>query len=73
MRLAGQQPGVQVGGFPAAAGGPSEGCAVWGFALAEQQVVRAAFDELAVLEAKSFRAGTPPAAGRLSPLSLAWM
>jgi hypothetical protein len=67
MRLAGQQPGVQVGGFPAAAGRPSERCAVWGFALAEQQVVRAAFDALAVLEAEGFRTGAPPAARRVSP------
>jgi hypothetical protein len=67
MRLADQQAGIDVLGFPAAAGRLSEGCAVWGFALAEQQVIRAAFDDLAVLEAESLRTGAPPAAGRLSP------
>ena len=67
MRLAGQQAGIDVLGFPAAAGRPSERCAVWGFALAEQQVIRAAFDALAVLEAEGFRAGAPPAARWLSP------
>ena len=35
MRLACQQPDVQVGGFLATAGRPSEGCAVWAFALAD--------------------------------------
>jgi hypothetical protein len=67
MRLADQQPGVQIGGFLAAAGRPSERCAVWGFGLAQQQVIRAAFDELAVLEAESFRTEAPPTARRLSP------
>jgi hypothetical protein len=67
IRLAGQQAGKDVLGFPAGAGRLSEGCAVWGFALAEQQVIRAAFDELAVLEAESFRTRAPPTARRLSP------
>ena len=67
MRLAGQQAGIDVLGFPAAARWLSEGCAVWGFALAEQQVIRAAFDKVAVLKAESLRTGAPPAARRLSP------
>jgi hypothetical protein len=73
MRLGGQQLGVQVGGFPAVSRSPAQPGAVWGFALAEQQIIRLALDPLAMLESKGFRAGAPPAAGRLSPLSPAWM
>ena len=66
VRLGGQQAGVQVGGFAAAIGGPAQRGAVGGLALAEEQVVRVAFDPLAGLEAEGFRAGAPPAAGRLA-------
>jgi hypothetical protein len=52
VRLDGQQPRVQVGGFAAAAGGPAELGAIGGPALAEQQVVRLALDRLAWLEAE---------------------
>ena len=67
VRLGGQQLRVHVGGFPAVARGPAELGAVGGLALAEQQVIRLALDPLAGLEAEGFRAGAPPAAGRLSP------
>ena len=66
VRLGGQQAGVQVGGFAAAVGGPAQRGAVGGLALAEQQVVGLALDCLAGLEAEGFRAGAPPAAGRLA-------
>ena len=66
VRLGGQQPGVQVRGFPAAVRGPAQRGAVGGFALAEQQVIRFALDHLAGLEAERFGAWAPPAAGRLS-------
>ena len=66
VRLGGQQPGVQVGGFAAAVGGLAQRGAVGGFALAEQQVVGLALDRLAGLEAEGLGAGAPPAAGRLS-------
>ena len=48
-------------------GRPAELGAVRGLALAEQQVIRSALDDLAVLEAECFRARAPPAARRLSP------
>ena len=67
VRLGGQQRGVQVGGFAAVARGPAQRGAVRGLALAEQQVVRLALDSLAGLEAERLGAGSPPAAGRLSP------
>ena len=67
VRLGGQQPGVQVRGFPAAVRRPAQWGAVGSLALAEQQVVRLALDPLAMLEAERFRARAPPAAGRLSP------
>ena len=73
VRLGGQQRGVQVGGFAAAARRPPQLGAVRGLALAEQQVIGLALDPLARLEAERFRAGAPPAAWWLSPLSLAWM
>jgi hypothetical protein len=44
MRLGGQQPGVDVRGFPAVTRRLAQLGAVWGFALAEQQVIRAALD-----------------------------
>ena len=66
VRLGGQQPGVQVGGFAAAVGGPAQLGAVGSFALTEQQVVGLALDRLAGLEAEGLGAGAPPAAGRLS-------
>ena len=66
VRLGGQQPGVQVGGFAAAVGGLAQPGAVGGFALAEQQVIRATLDRLAGLEAECLGAGAPPAAGRLA-------
>ena len=67
VRLGGQQPGVQVGGFAAVVWRPAELGAVGGLALAEQQVVRLALDRLAGLEAEGPRAGAPPAAGWFSP------
>src|SRR5689334_21065918 len=67
MRFSCQQPGVQISGLAAAVGRPAQLGAVGGLALAEQQVVRLTLDPLARLEAERFRAGTPPAAGRLSP------
>ena len=70
VRLSGQQPGVQVSGFAAAARGPAKLGAVRGPTLTEQQVIRFAFDRLAGLEAECFGAGAPPAAGRL-PADLA--
>jgi hypothetical protein len=63
VRLGGQQPGIDVRGLAAAA----KPGAVWCFALAEQQVVRAALYYLAVLEAECLRGRAPPAAGRFSP------
>ena len=66
VRFGGQQPGVHVGGFAAAAGRPAQLGAVGRPALAEQQVVRFALDRLAMLEAKGSGAGAPPAAGRLT-------
>ena len=66
VRLGGQQPGVQVGGFAAAVGWLAQPGAVGGFALAEQQVVGFALDRLAGLEAEGLGAGAPPAAGRLA-------
>ena len=66
VRLGGQQRGVQVGGFAAAARGPAQRGAVGGLALAEQQVIRFALDSLAGFEAEGPGAWSPPAAGRLS-------
>ena len=66
VRLGGQQPGVQVGGFAAAARGPAQLSAVGAFALAEQQVIRLTLDRLAGLEAERLGAGAPPPARRLS-------
>jgi hypothetical protein len=62
----GQQAGVDVGGILATARRPAELGAVGRLALAEQQVIRSAFHDLAGLEAECLRARTPPAAGRLS-------
>ena len=73
VRFGGQQRGVQVGGFAPAVGGPAQRRFVGGLALAEEQVVRLALDPLARLEAERLSAWAPPAAGRLSSLSLAWM
>ena len=70
VRLGGQQPGVDVGGFPAAARRPAQRRAVRGLPLAEQQVIRLPLDHLARLEAEGLRARPPPAAGRL-PAALA--
>jgi hypothetical protein len=67
LRLGGQQLHVQVGGFAAITRRPAQLGAIWGLALAEQQVIRLAVDHLARLQAKSPRAGTPPAARRFSP------
>ena len=67
VRLGGQQLRVQVGGLAAAVWRPAQRGAVGGLALAEQQVIRLALDHLARLEAESFGARAPPAAGRLSP------
>jgi hypothetical protein len=50
VRLGGQQPGVQVSGFPAAARRPAQCGAAGSPALAEQQVIRLALDHLAGLE-----------------------
>ena len=67
VRLGGQQQLVDVGGFAAGIGVPTELGAVRGLALAEQQVIRLALDPLAGLEAEHFRARAPPPARRLSP------
>ena len=67
VQLGGQQLHVQVGGFAAITRRPAQLGAIWGLALAEQQVIRLALDHLARLQAKSPRAGTPPAARRFSP------
>ena len=67
VRLGCQQRGVQISSLAAVARGPAQWGAVGGFALAEQQVVRFAFDRLAGLEAERLGAGAPPAAGWLSP------
>ena len=48
-------------------GASAELGAVGGLALAEQQVIRFAFNPLAGLETERLGAGTPPAARRLSP------
>jgi hypothetical protein len=66
VRFSGQEAGVQAGGFAAGVGGPAQCGAVRGLALAEQQVVGMALDRLAGLQAERFRAGAPPAAGRLA-------
>jgi hypothetical protein len=66
VRLCGEQAGVDVGGFPAAAWWPAQRRAVRGLTLAEQQVIGFALDHLARLEAEGFRARAPPAAGRLT-------
>src|SRR4029077_6705111 len=50
----------------AVAGGPSQRGAVRGFAFAEQQVVGLSLDPLAMVEAKSLGAGTPPASRRFT-------
>ena len=74
VRLGGQQPGVQVRGFPAAVRRPAQRGAIGSLALAEQQVVRLALDRLAVLEAERFaRLGPTSGQAALPPLSLAWM
>ena len=67
VRLGGQQLRVQVGGFAATTRRPAQLGAVGGLALAEQQVIRLALDHLAGLQAKSPRAGAPPAARWFSP------
>ena len=66
VRLGGQEPGVEVRGFPGVGGGPAQRGAVGGFALAEQQVIRFALDHLAGLQAERLGARAPPAARRLS-------
>jgi hypothetical protein len=73
VRLGGQQPGVQVGRFAAAVRGLAQPGAVGSFPLTEHQVIGLALDRLAELEAECSGAGAPPAAGRLSSGSLAWM
>ena len=70
VRLGGQQPGVDVRGFPAVGWRPAQLGAVRGFALPEQQVIGFALDHLARLQAQRLRARPPPAAGRL-PAALA--
>jgi hypothetical protein len=67
VRLSGQELSVEVGGFAAVIRVPAELGAVGGLALAEQQVVRLAFDPLAGFEAEGIRAGAPPPAGWFSP------
>ena len=67
VRLGRQQLRVQVTSFPAITRRPAQLGAVGCLALAEQQIVRLAFDPLARLEAEGLRAGAPPAAGWLSP------
>ena len=67
VRLGGQQLRVQVGGFAAITRRPAQLGAIWGLALAEQQLIRLALDHLARLQAKSPRTGTPPAARWFSP------
>jgi hypothetical protein len=59
--LAGPRPGLAQPG------------AVGSFPLTEHQVIGLALDRLAELEAECSGAGAPPAAGRLSSGSLAWM
>ena len=66
VRLGGQQLRVKVRGFAAVAGGPTQRGAVRGFAFAEQQVVGLSLDPLAMVEAKSLGAGTPPASRRFT-------
>jgi hypothetical protein len=66
VRLGDQQLRVQVSGLAAVARRPAELGAIGGFALAEQQLIRRALDQLAGLQAKGPRAGTPPPAGWFS-------
>ena len=73
VRLGRQQLGVPVRGLAAIVGGTAQRSAVKGFTLAEQQPVGLALEFLAGFEAESPSAGSPPAAGRFSPLSVAWM
>ena len=73
MRLGGQQVSVQIGRLAVAIRVPTELGTVGRLALPEQQVVRLALYPLAGLEAEGLSAGAPPAAGRFSPLSVAWM
>jgi hypothetical protein len=70
MRLGGQQPGVEVRSLPGITWRPAQRGAVRGFALAEQQIVRSALDDLARLQAEPLRTRAPPAARRL-PAALA--
>ena len=70
VRLGGQQPGVDAGGFPAVARGPAQRRAVGGLPLAEQQVIRLPLDHLTRLKAQGLRTRPPPAARRL-PAALA--
>jgi hypothetical protein len=70
VRLGGQQPGVDVRGFPATARRPAQRGAVRGLALPEQQVITIGVDHLARLQAQRLRARAPPVAGRL-PAALA--
>jgi hypothetical protein len=69
VRLGGQELRVQVGGFAAVGWRAAELSAAGSFASAEQQIVRLALDDLAGREAERPGAGSPPAAGRLSPAS----
>ena len=73
VRLGGQQPGVEVGGFAGVGRGPAELSAVGGLPLAEQQVIGFAIYLLAGFEAEGLSARAPPVAGGSPPLSLAWM
>ena len=73
VRLGGQQPGVQVSGFPAAARRPAQCGAAGSPALAEQQVIRLALDHLAGLEPERLGARAHHRPGGSPPLSLAWM
>ncbi len=66
VRLGGQQPGVQAGGFAAAVWWLAERGTVGGLSFAEQQLVGFTLDPVAGLKAEGPGAGTPPAAGRLA-------
>ena len=50
MRLGGQQPGIDVRRFPAAARRPAQRRAVRGFTLPEHQIIRSALDDLTRLQ-----------------------
>jgi hypothetical protein len=73
MRLAGQQAGIDVLGFPAAAGRLSEGCAVWALRWPNSRSYGPRSTTWPCSKPRAFAPGPHQRPGGSPPLSLAWM